>query len=181
MMPYQHDDAHAVDPRACGVAAAARRGNAEAIRVAADWLRDHNEGEDAATLDILACEFEARRGQARQLRLVLASPHHVEYTPASRPSLKAVRAYLESDGLPVGCYKVDQTGGAPFHFVLLIPTDGSAVAETATQLLAQLADVFPGVSFVPWVENRALTSLGRDAEDTLDRVDGRMQGREDAA
>ena len=161
------------EPRVTGVAVAARLGNTGALKVAADWLRDKDEHEDAAFLDLLAYEFDTRVSQARQVRQVLRA-NDDEYKTNDKPTLPTIRWFLGAVGLPIEACGVTAAPIMTNTFLLLVPTDGEDVARTAESLVAFMLKTFPRSRFFPWFGNRAVTPAGRQAERVLDGIDARI-------
>ena len=170
------------DPKAVGFAAAARAGNADAVRVAADKLRDAGRASAGMQLDILAGEIASRCLQAQHLRAVLAAagtprPVNSRYYP----KMGDMRPFVERSGLWVDLGQVTPTRILRNAFVIIMPTDGREVPETAAALGKFLGAAFPDSQFMIFAHNSPMTDVGREAMDILEALDaagGRIEEEE---
>ena len=161
------------DPRVSGVLTAARAGNTDALRVAADRLRDADKPDDAYKLDFLAGELDQRRLQARHLRAVLAAlPEPTRRNdPRAWTKMLQMREFLARTGLPVEPATLSASKGMPCAFLILAPTDGQQTAETAERLGTYLSRTFTDAMFFVFSANLPLTDAGRAAEAVAARLD----------
>jgi hypothetical protein len=166
------------DPKQVGPLAAARAGNVVALRIAADRLRDADRDADARKLDLLAGEFQSRCVQAHHLRDLLRASDLPPREPTSwddGPQMREVRAFINTRGLPLEAFAIMTCKGMPCGFVILMPTDGQEVEETANRLGEFLGSAFPGATFFIYAINRPISAAGWEAESLCASWEGEPQ------